>query len=154
MANTYTQILVQIVFVVQGRKNLISESIREPLEKYMCGIVSGKDSKPLAVYCNPDHTHILVGLHPAVSISDMARDIKSDSSKWMKANRMVSGNFSWQVGYGAFSYSRSQLDTIVKYILNQPIHHRTISFKEEYLELLKQFEIEFDDHYLFEWIED
>jgi putative transposase len=154
MANTYTQILIQIVFAVQGRRSLISEEIREPLEKYMCGIVSGKKSKPLAVYCNPDHTHILIGLNPSVSISDMARDIKSDSTKWMKENRMVSGNFSWQLGYGAFSHSRSQLDTVVKYILNQPIHHRKTSFKEEYMDLLKQFDIEFEDHYLFEWIED
>ena len=153
MANTYTQIYVQIVFVVQGRQNLISESIREKVEKYMCGIISSKNSKPLAIYCNPDHTHILIGLHPSISISDMVRDIKANSSRWINENGWIMGDFKWQVGFGAFTYSKSQIDRVVKYILNQYEHHKKATFKEEYLDLLAKFNIEYDENYLFRWIE-
>lgn len=151
MANTYTQILVQIVFAVKGRQNLISEKHRESIEKYICGIVTNKKSKPLAIFCNPDHCHILIGLHPSVSISEMARDIKANSSKWMNENKWVMGKFVWQEGYGAFTYSRSQLNQVVQYIRNQPEHHRKKSFREEYMEFLEKFEIEYDDKYLFEF---
>ena len=151
MANTYTQILVQIVFAVKGRQNLITETHREQVEKYICGIISNKSSKPLAIYCNPDHCHILIGLHPSVSISDMARDIKTNSSKWINENKWVMGKFAWQEGFGAFTYSRSQLNQVVQYIRNQPIHHRKKTFKEEYIEFLEKFEIEFDDKYVFEF---
>jgi len=153
MPNTFTQIYVQIVFAVKGRQNLISEKLRDRLEKYMCGIVSNNKSKPIAVYCNPDHTHILIGLHPSVSISDMARGIKANSSKWINEQKLIVGKFSWQEGYGAFSYSKSQVDSVVKYILNQPEHHRKKSFREEYINLLNRFEIEFDEKYLFKWFE-
>ncbi len=151
MPNTYTQIYVQIVFAVQGRQNLISENNREKLEKYICGIVSNKKSKPLAIFCNPDHTHILIGLHPSVSISDMARDIKANSSKWINEQKMVLGKFNWQEGFGAFTYSKSQIDAVAKYILNQPEHHKKTSFKDEYIDFLKKFEIEYDEKYLFKW---
>ena len=100
MANTYTQIYVQIIFAVQGRQNLITPPHRERLEKYMCGIISNKKSKPLSIYCNPDHTHILIGLHPSISISDIARDIKSNSSKWINENQWIKGKFNWQEGFG------------------------------------------------------
>ena len=110
MANTYTQIYVQIVFAVKHRQNLISETNREKLEKYICGIISNKKSKPLAIYCNPDHTHVLIGLHPSVSISDMARDIKANSSKWINENNWLKQEFHWQTGCGAFTYSKSQVD--------------------------------------------
>jgi len=151
MANTYTQILVQIVFAVQGRQNLISEKHRERIEKYICGIISNKKSKPLAIYCNPDHCHVLIGLHPSVSISEMARDIKAISSKWINENKWVMGKFSWQEGYGAFTYGRSQLDQVVKYIRNQPEHHRKKTFREEYMNFLQKFEIEYDAKYLFDF---
>ncbi len=151
MPNTYTQIYVQIVFAVQGRQNLISKKIREKLEKYICGIVSNKKSKPIAIYCNPDHTHILIGLHPSVSISDMARDIKANSSKWINEQKLIIGKFSWQQGFGAFTYSKSQIDLVVKYILSQPEHHKKRSFKDEYIEFLKKFKIEYDEKYLFKW---
>jgi len=151
MANTYTQIYVQIVFAVQGRQNLIAEKNRDKLEKYICGIVSNKKSKPLAIYCNPDHTHILIGLHPSVSISDMARDIKANSSKWINENRWVMGKFNWQEGFGAFTYSKSQIDAVAKYILNQHEHHRKKSFREEYLDFLEKFNIDYDEKYLFEY---
>ncbi len=151
MPNTYTQIYVQIVFAVQGRQNLISEKHRNKIEKYICGIVSNKKSKPLAIFCNPDHTHILIGLHPSVSISDMARDIKANSSKWINEQKMIMGKFSWQEGFGAFTYSKSQIDAVAKYILNQPEHHKKSTFREEYIGFLKKFEIEYDERYLFDW---
>jgi len=153
MANTYTQIYVQIVFAVQGRQNLISESIREQVEKYICGIVSNKKSKPIAIYCNPDHLHILIGLHPSISVSDMTRDIKASSSKWMNEEEMIIGKFKWQEGFGAFSYSKSQIDAVVKYIANQPEHHKKTTFKDEYIQFLKNFEIEYNEKYLYEWID-
>ncbi len=152
MPNTYTQIYVQIVFAVQDRQNLISEKFRDKIEKYICGIVLNKKSKPLAIYCNPDHTHILISLHPSISISDMARDIKANSSKWINEQKMILGKFSWQEGFGAFTYSKSQIDAVAKYILNQPEHHKKRSFRDEYIEFLKKFEIEYDEKYLFNWV--
>ena len=151
MANTFTQIYVQIVFAVQGKQNLINESIRGRIEKYMCGTISNNQSKPISIYCNPDHVHILIGLHPSISISDMARDIKASSSKFINENRWIKGKFRWQKGYGAFTYSKSQIDSVVKYILNQPEHHKKKSFKEEYLNILHKLDIKYDDRYLFEW---
>lgn len=151
MANTFTQIYVQIVFAVKGRENLISEKNRQSIEKYICGIVNNKKSKPLSIYCNPDHIHILIGLNPETSISDMARDIKSNSSKWINDNSMISKKFNWQRGYGAFTHSKSQINSVVKYILNQEEHHRKINFEEEYKHILQENEIPFDERYLFNW---
>ena len=153
MANTYTQIYVQIIFAVQGRQNLIAEKNREQLEKYICGIVSNKNSKPLAIYCNPDHTHILIGLHPSVSVSDMARDIKANSSKWINEKKWIRGKFRWQEGFGAFTYSKSHIDAVVKYILNQPVHHKKKTFREEYVDFLKKFNVDYNEKYLFEYYE-
>jgi REP element-mobilizing transposase RayT len=153
MANTYTQIYIHIVFAVQGRPNLIPKSIREELHKYITGIVQNRNQKMLAIFCMPDHTHILIGMKPDISISDLTRDIKSISSKFINDNRFVKGKFNWQVGFGAFSYSKSQIDSVIKYILNQEQHHKRKSFKEEYIEFLKKFGIEYNEEYLFEWIE-
>ncbi|MGB0869415.1 MAG: IS200/IS605 family transposase [Flavobacteriales bacterium] len=151
MPNTYTQLYIQIVFAVKGRQNLVSEEIREKVEKYICGIVSKNKAKPLAIYCNPDHLHLFIGLNPAVSISDLVRDIKANSSRWINEHQWISKQFRWQNGYGAFSYSKSAIDNVVKYIHNQPNHHRKKSFKDEYISLLKTYEINFDERYLFEW---
>jgi REP element-mobilizing transposase RayT len=151
MANTYTQMYVQIVFAVLGRTNVIRETNREELEKYICGIISNKKCKPLAIWCNPDHAHVFVGLHPTISVSDLTRDIKSSSSIFINDKKFTSGKFSWQDGFGAFTYSKSQIDGVVKYILNQPVHHIKKTFKEEYLEILRKNEIEYDERYLFEW---
>jgi len=151
MANTYTQIYVQVVFAVQGRQNLIAEKNRELLEKYICGIVSNKKSKPLAIYCNPDHTHLFIGLNPSVAISDIVRDIKANSTKWINEKKWSKAKFKWQEGYGAFTYSKSQIDAVVNYILNQHVHHKKKSFREEYLDFLKKFDIDFDEKYLFEY---
>ncbi len=151
MANTYTQMYVQIIFAVKGRRNLISETHRDEIEKYICGVINNNKSKPLAIYCNPDHIHVLIGMNPSLSISDLVRDIKANSSRWINEKKWISEQFRWQEGYGAFTYSKSQLDSVIKYIIGQPEHHKMWSFKHEYLELLKKYEIEFDEKYLFEW---
>lgn len=151
MANSYTQMYVQIVFTVLGKANIIREVFREELERYICGIITNKKCKPLAIYCNPDHTHILAGLHPTISVSDLTRDIKTGSSKFINEKRWVAGKFAWQDGFGSFTYSKSQINDVAKYILNQPIHHQKKSFREEYLEILRKNDIEFDERYLFEW---
>lgn len=151
MANTYTQLLVQIVFAVKGRQNLIAENHREQIEKYICGIIKHKQSRPLAIYCNPDHCHVLIGLHPSHSLSDLTRDIKANASKFINDNKWIPGKFEWQEGYGAFTYSRSQLNVVVNYILNQPKHHRKKTFREEYMEFLRKFEIEYDEKYIFQF---
>lgn len=153
MPNTYSQIYVQIVFAVKGRQNLISKNNREELHKYITGIVQSREQKMLAIFAMPDHVHILVGMKPNLSISDLVRDIKAGSSKYINENKWIQGKFHWQEGFGAFSYAKSQQDIVVKYILNQEEHHKTKSFKEEYLDFLEKFEIEYDEKYLFEWIE-
>ena len=151
MANSYTQLYVQIIFAVKGRENLIAERYRDELEKYICGIISKGKSKALAIYCNPDHVHILIGLNPMLSVSDLVRDIKSNSSKFINKKGWFAGEFSWQEGYGAFTHSKSQLDVVYKYILGQAEHHKRRSFKEEYLGLLQKWEVEYNEMYLFEW---
>ncbi len=153
MANTYTQLYVHIVFVVSDRQNLIKEENRIPLEKYITGIVNNHKSKTLAIYCNPDHTHIFIGLHPDISVSEMARLIKTNSSKWINNNKWSEFHFEWQQGFGAFTYSKSQINNVVNYILNQAEHHKKRSFKDEYIDLLKKFEIDYNEKYLFKWIE-
>lgn len=150
MPNTYSQLYIQIVFAVKGRHNLIKESFREELQKYISGIILEKQQKLLAIYCMPGHTHILVSIKPDLNISDFVRDIKSNSSLFIKQKGFCKC-FAWQHGFGAFSYSKSQYLNVVKYILNQPDHHKTKSFREEYLDFLKKFEIQYDEKYLFEF---
>ena len=117
MANTYTQMYVHVVFAVLGRGNIIKDVNRIEIEKYVCGIVSNKRCKPLAIYINPDHTHLLFGLHPTVSVSDLTRDVKSNSSKFINEQNLVTGIFKWQDGFASFTYSKSQIDRVIKYIL-------------------------------------
>ena len=151
MANTYSQIYIQIVFAVRGRRNFIKESFRNELQKYMTGIVTNKKQKLYAIYCMPDHTHILISLKPDIAISDLVRDIKANSSSFIKEKKFVGNLFSWQEGFGAFSYSKSQAPAVVKYILNQPVHHRKKTFQTEYLDFLNKFEIDYNEKYLFEF---
>lgn len=151
MANTYTQLYVQFVFSVRGRENFVNEKFRDELEKIMCGIITNQGCKTYAIYCNPDHTHILVGMHPVMSPSKLMEHVKSGSSKWINEKNLYPGRFSWQDGFGAFTYGKSQLNAVVKYILNQPEHHKKIAFKDEYILFLKKFEIDFKEVYLFEW---
>lgn len=153
MANTYSQIYIQIVFAVNGRFNLIPKQHREELHKFITGIVNNRDQKLLSIFSMTDHTHLLVGLKPSIAVSDLVRDVKAGSSKFISENHWVKGKFNWQEGFDSFSYSKSQIDKVIKYILNQEEHHRKKSFKEEYIEFLKKYEIEYDEKYLFEWIE-
>lgn len=153
MPNTYTQIYIQIVFAVRGRQNLIARQHREELHKYITGIVQGREHKMLAIFCMPDHIHLLIGLKPRMAISDLVRDIKAGSSNFINDQRWITSKFNWQEGFGAFSYSRNQIDHVIKYILNQEEHHKNETFRLEYLELLKDFEITYDEKYLFEWTE-
>lgn len=154
MANTYTQMYVQVVFAVQYRENLIAEENREEVERYICGIIANKKCKVLAIFCNPDHVHILIALHPTISVSDLVRDIKANSSRFINEKGWLRGQFNWQDGFGAFTYAKSQIDAVAKYILRQATHHQKQSFREEYLSTLQKFEVEFDEKYLFDWIED
>jgi REP element-mobilizing transposase RayT len=150
MANTYTQIYIHIVFAVEGRQNLISPEHNDKLQKFITGIVSGQRQKLIAINNMPDHLHLLVGLRPDSSLSDLVRDIKAGSSKFIKEKRWVAGRFSWQEGFGAFSYSRSQLGTVIRYIENQQRHHAKQSFRDEYIELLEKFGVEYDRKYIFQ----
>lgn len=154
MANTYAQIFIQIIFTVKSRENLIHLENRADLEKYISGIINNRKQKLLAIYANPDHVHILISFQNLdKSLSEIVRDIKAGSSKFINENRWLSGKFNWQEGYGAFSYSKSQIDQVCKYILNQEMHHKKHSFKEEYLKLLEKFEIDFEEKYLFEFFD-
>jgi REP element-mobilizing transposase RayT len=149
MPNTYSQLYVQVVFAVQGRQHFVAETFRERLQQYITGIVQNQGQKMLSVYCMPDHIHMLVGMKPDLSVSELVRDVKANSSSFIK-NKLGS-TFSWQKGFGAFSYSRSQLDDVAMYINNQPLHHKEKTFREEYIEFLKRYKVEFDENYLFEF---
>jgi len=152
MANTYIQIYVQFIFAVQGRQNLIAPSNREVLQKYISGIIKNSNQKLLAIYANPDHIHLLVGFNSLnLKISDFVRDIKANSSRFINEKKWLNGKFKWQEGYGAFSYSKSQIDKVVHYILNQEECHKNKSFREEYIELLNKFEIQYEEKYVFEF---
>jgi putative transposase len=153
MSNTYSQIYIQIVFAVNGRENLISKNNREELHKYITGIVQNRDQKMLSIFCMPDHIHLLVSIKPSIAISDLVRDVKSGSSKFINEQNWINGKFNWQEGFGAFSYSKSQIDSVIQYILNQEEHHKKTTFKEEYFDFMKKFEIDYEEKYLFEWIE-
>lgn len=153
MPNTFIQIYIQIVFAVKGRENLISAKWKSELFSYISGIVTEKGQKSIIINGVSDHVHLFIGLQSGISISDLVRDIKNNSSKFINEKKLVTGHFSWQQGYGAFSYSRSHIDNVYNYILNQEQHHQKKTFKEEYIEFLKKFEIEYDEKYLFEWIE-
>jgi REP-associated tyrosine transposase len=153
MAGTFSQIYIQIVFAVKGRQNLIQKNWKDELHKYIAGIIKGKNQKSIIVNGMPDHIHAFVGLRPAMSISDLVRDIKNNSSNFINARGFVRGKFLWQDGFGAFSYSHSHIGKVYNYILNQERHHKKKTFKEEYFEFLKKFEIEHNEKYLFEWME-
>jgi putative transposase len=153
MTNPFTQIHVHFVFAVKNRQALIHEPIRIRVEKYITGIVQNFGHKLLAVYCMPDHGHLFVGLRPDQSTSDLMREVKSKSSEFINKEKMTKEKFNWQESYGAFSYSHSHVQNVIDYILNQPEHHRKKTFKEEYFEFLKKFEIPYEEKYLFDWIE-
>lgn len=153
MANTYTQMNVHAVFSVKGRGNFITEKWRDELHKYISGTLKETKNYSLAVGGYKDHVHIFFELNPTVSVSDVLKNVKSKSSKWINTKDFVAGKFEWQAGYGAFTYSRSQRNHVIKYIMNQEEHHGKQSFKDEYLEILRKNEIKYDDAYLFEFYE-
>jgi len=154
MANTYTQITIHIVFAVKKRENIIKKSFREELYKYITGIIQNKSQKLLAINGVADHIHILVGLEPSMALSDLVRDIKNNSSKFINEKRFVAGKFQWQEGFGAFSYSRSQRQKVIAYIESQEEHHKRTTFREEYLKILQKFDIEYNEKYVFEFYDD
>ena len=150
MANTYSQLYVQIVFAVKGRQNLISNKWKDELYKYITGIVANENQKLIAINGMPDHIHILIGIKPNKALSDLVRDIKANSSRFINEKRWISGKFEWQSGFGAFTYSHSHLANVINYIQHQEEHHQTKTFKEEYIGFLKAFEIDYKDEYVFE----
>jgi putative transposase len=149
MANTYTQIYIQIVFAVENRISLITDQWREQLHKYITGIIQNHSHKLIAINSMANHIHIFIGMKPIQALSDLLQDIKKYSSKWINANKFVMGHFNWQAGYGAFSYSHSQIDSVVKYIQNQKRHHQKKTFRQEYIEFLEKFHVEYDERYIF-----
>ncbi|MBU2445232.1 MAG: IS200/IS605 family transposase [Bacteroidetes bacterium] len=163
MAGTFSQVYIQVVFAVKGRENLISKKWKDDLNKYIAGIIKGKEQKSIIVNGMPDHIHAFIGLRPSMAISDLVRDIKNNSTNFINEKKLVNGKFSWQEGYGAFSYGHSQIGTVYNYISNQEKHHKKKTFRpanstqfyggEEYLDFLKKFEIKYDERYLFVWIE-
>jgi putative transposase len=153
MANTYTQIYIHYVFAVQNRLGLIQNRWRDDLYKYMSGTIANKEHKLLAIGGMPDHVHVLVSMSPKQSPSDLMADVKRSSSLWINENRFVMGKFTWQEGYGAFSYGKSQIHDVANYIERQEQHHRKQTFMEEYLEFLRLFEIEFDERFIFKQVE-
>ena len=153
MAGTYAQIYIQAVFAVKGRENLIHKDWRDELHKYISGIITGKQQKSIIVNGVSDHVHCFIGLKPSMAVSDLIRDIKNNSSKFVNEKEFVKGKFQWQEGYGAFSYAHSQVEQVYNYILNQEAHHQKKTFRQEYLEFLTKYEIEHKPEYLFEWLE-
>ena len=151
MPGTFSQIYFQVVFAVKGRENLIAKPWRDELHKYIAGIIKGKEQKSIIVNGVADHIHCFIGLKPSMRISDLVRDIKNNSTNFINEKKLVKGKFSWQEGYGAFSYSHSHIETVYDYILNQEKHHKKKTFKDEYLEFLKKFEVKYDQKHLFEW---
>ena len=151
MANTYTQLNVQTVFAVKGRDNILTSNFRNNLFEYIAGILRNSKQYPLAVNGYKDHVHIFFELNPDSSLSDVLEVIKSNSSKWINSNRFVMGRFEWQRGFSGFTYSRSQRNNVIQYIMNQENHHKAQTFKEEYLEILRKFEMEYDERYIFEF---
>jgi REP element-mobilizing transposase RayT len=151
MANTYSQINIHAVFAVKGRQNFITNDFRNRLHQFISVTIKNDGSYPLAVGGWLDHVHVFFELPCSMSISDQLQRIKSQSSLWINENKLVKGKFQWQSGFGTFSYSRSQRNTVIKYIMNQEKHHHVITFREEYLDLLTKFEINFKNEYLFEF---
>ena len=154
MANTYTQIYIQVVFAVSGRANLLLPEHKEELNKYITGIVSGQGQKLIAINSMPDHLHLLVGLKPDMALSVLVREVKASSSKFINEKRWVQGRFCWQEGFGAFSYARSQLGAVINYISKQEQHHNRNSFRDEYLTLLRKFDVAFESKYVFDFLDE
>lgn len=153
MANTFTQLHIQLIFAIQNRTSLIDKFWKDRLYAYMTGIIQNNGHKLLIINGMPDHVHILIGFRTTQALSELVQVVKRDSSKWINENKLVRGKFSWQEGFGAFSYSHSHLQNVIEYIKNQEEHHRELTFLEEYKTFLEKFEIEFDEKYIFKEIQ-
>jgi REP element-mobilizing transposase RayT len=153
MANTYTQIHLQVIFAVKKRTGLIQKEWKDELYKYITGIVQEPGHKLLAINGMPDHLHVFFGMRPIQSLSDLMQNIKQDSSKWINRKKFIKDKFAWQEGYGAFSYSKSQVSRVIAYVQNQENHHRKITFLEEYKRFLDKFEVDYDERYIFKSLE-
>ncbi len=151
MAGTFSQIYIQCVFAVKGRKAIIEKQWKEELYKYMAGIIQNKGQKSIIINGVEDHVHLFIGLKPSIALSDLVRDVKNNSTNFINSNNWVRRKFSWQEGFGAFSYSQSHIQNVYRYIQNQEEHHRKKSFKEEYIDLLEKFEVPFEERFLFDW---
>lgn len=149
MAGNYSKLYLHFVFAVKGRQSLIPKERKEELHRYISGLVSNRKAKLLAVHCMPDHLHLFVGYHPSILISDFVKEIKVATNEYIQKNRISHGSFSWQSGYGVFSYSHSQIDHVINYVKNQESHHKKKTFSEEYVEFLEQFAIEYESKYIF-----
>jgi REP element-mobilizing transposase RayT len=154
MANTYSQAYFHLVFSPKNRAALINKSWKNELEKYIAGIIQNHNHKLLAIASMPDHIHIFIGYNLNHLIPDLIEKIKTSSNAWIKQNKLSKYKFEWQKGYGAFTHSRSQIDTVVNYIINQETHHKKDSFKKEYLEILRKNDIKYNDKYLFKFFDD
>ena len=152
MSSTFSQIYIQVVFVVKFRECLIQTSWEDRLYQYITGIVRGKEQKMLAINGMPDHLHLFIGMKPSCCLSDLVREIKKSSNEFIKDNHFINYKFSWQEGFGAFSYNHSQIDNVIKYIMNQKEHHLRKTFKDEYLDFLIKLKIDYNEKYLFNWI--
>ncbi len=149
MANTYTQIHIHAIFAVQNRLSIIKDEWQNDLYSYITGIVTNHGHKMMQINGMPDHVHMLIGLRPVQSLSELMKYVKQDSTKWINQNRFINGRFSWQEGFGAFSHSKSQIPGVIKYIREQEEHHRKRTFREEYTDFLEKFDVDFDERYIF-----
>lgn len=152
MANVFSQIYLHLVFTPMGRENAIPQKHKEELQKFTTGIITNMKHKLLAINFMQDHVHIFAGYNPSQPLPDLVRDIKANSSRFINEKKWNAGKFRWQEGYGVFSYSRSQINYVINYINSQEKHHRTTTFKEEFLKILDKYEVDYDPRYLFDWI--
>jgi REP element-mobilizing transposase RayT len=153
VANTFTQIHIQAVFAVRYRVGIIQPGWKNELYKYITGIIQHHKHKLIAINGMEDHLHVLFGMRPAQSLSDLMQDVKGSSSKWINEKKFVKSRFEWQEGYGAFSYSKSQIRNVISYIQNQEAHHQKYSFLDEYKLFLKKFDVDYDERYIFKPLE-
>ena len=149
MANTYHQIHIQAIFAVKKRTGLIQKEWKDELYKYITGVIQMHDHKLLVINGMPDHLHVFFGMRPTQSLSDLMQDVKGGSSKWINEKKFIKAKFEWQEGFGAFSYSKSQASRVITYVQNQEIHHRKITFLDEYKKFLEKFEVNYDERYIF-----
>jgi REP element-mobilizing transposase RayT len=152
MSGTFSQIYIQIVFAVKHREAMIDATWEERLYQYITGIIQNKGQKMLAINGISNHIHIFINMKPNCCLSDLVREVKKSSNEFINENKLTKSKFSWQEGYGAFSYNHSQIDIIIKYVMNQKEHHKKQNFRDEYIKFLKDFYIQYDEKYLFDWL--